>query len=270
MDRRQPLPPGSIDHVNLLAEATNERSWPRPIGIDPESQEPWLAPTKEEWRLRVVSEAAVSRRTPAGHLRPLLLFGRGDFGDVVVGSSARRGWFERFLHGQLLCLDDRRGGRRSKHLGCSCGWRSRLCFAGWRFEIHTPGEEQRGQQRAHTEKILEDRHWLIRSLANAIGICINAVDWQAVQSERIIAPYRMQRPLTRRKPAAQACRTAVLRLHTPLTRCIPGPQASRTGVTMSSNCWMGATGTAWVDEASPKRKIIGTSFLMLSLPKQTS
>jgi hypothetical protein len=111
---------------------------------------------------------------------------------------------------------------------------------------------------------------LIRSLANAIGICVNAVDWQAVQSERIIAPYRMQRPLTRRKPAAQACRTAVLRLHTPLTRCIPGPQASRTGVTMSSNCWMGATGMAWVDEASPKRKIIGTNLLMLLLPKQTS
>ena len=138
---------------------------------------------------------------------------------------------------------------------------------GWRLEIHTPGEEQRGQQRAHTEKILEDRHWLIRSLANAIGICINAVDWQAVQSERIIAPYRMQRPLTRRKPAAHACRTVVLRLHTPLTRCIPGPHASRTGMTMSSSCWMDATGMACVDEARPKKKRIGMSFLIVLLPR---
>ena len=89
-----------------------------------------------------------------------------------------------------------------------------------------------------------------------------------VQSERIIAPYRTQRPLTRRKPAAQACRTAVLRLHTPLTRCMPGPHASRTGVTMSSSCWMGATGMACVDEARPKRKTTGTSFLILLLPNK--
>src|SRR5689334_21768476 len=62
----------------------------------------------------------------------------------------------------------------------------------------------------------------------------------------------MQRPLTRREPAAQACRTVVLRLHTPLTRCIPGPHASRTGMTMSSSCWMDATGMACVDEARPQ------------------
>jgi len=68
-----------------------------------------------------------------------------------------------------------------------------------------------------------------------------------VRSERNIAPYRTQRPLTRRMPAAQAARTVVLRLHTPLTRCIPGPHASRTGVIMSSSCWMGATGMACVD-----------------------
>src|SRR5215813_7583602 len=89
-----------------------------------------------------------------------------------------------------------------------------------------------------------------------------------VRSERIIAPYRTQRPLTRRKPAAQACRTVVLRLHTPLTRCIPGPHASRTGVTMSSSCWMDATGMACVDEARPKRRTMGTSFLILLLPSK--
>src|SRR5215831_9202493 len=114
------------------------------------------APTKEEWALRVISVAA--GHTSAGHLRPLLLRGRGDLGDVA-GSCARRGWFGCSLNGQLLCLDDRRRGRRPKHLGYSCRWRASLRFAGWRFEIHTPGEEQQGQQRAHIEKILEDRHW---------------------------------------------------------------------------------------------------------------
>jgi hypothetical protein len=74
----------------------------------------------------------------------------------------------------------------------------------------------------------------------------------------------MQRPLTRRKPAAQACRTVVLRLHTPLTRCIPGPHASRTGMTMSSSCWMDPTGMACVDEARPKMKRIGTNFFIVS------
>ena len=91
-----------------------------------------------------------------------------------------------------------------------------------------------------------------------------------VQSERIVAPYRTQRPLTRRMPAAQAARTVVLRLHTPLTRCIPGPHASRTGVTMSSSCGMDATGMACVDEARPKMKRIGTSFVISLFPEKTS
>src|SRR5215813_585649 len=91
----------------------------RPIGIGTlrNRTSSWLAPTKDERRLREVGETAVRRRTPAGrHLRPLLLLGRGDFGHVA-GSSVRRSRSGIFLHGQLLCLDDRRGGGRPKRLG---------------------------------------------------------------------------------------------------------------------------------------------------------
>ena len=113
-----------------------------------------LAPTKERWALREVSEAAIRSRGPACHLGPLLLLlGSGDFGDLT-GSSFRRRGSGRSCNAQPLCLDDRRRGRRPEHLGYSCRWRASLSFAGWRFEIHTPGEEQQGQQRAHIEKVL--------------------------------------------------------------------------------------------------------------------
>src|SRR5262247_3960329 len=90
-----------------------------------------------------------------------------------------------------------------------------------------------------------------------------------VQSERIVAPYRTQRPVTRRMPAAQAARTVVLRLHTPFTRCMPGPHASRTGVTMSSSCWMDATGMACVDEATAKAKAMGISLVISRSSQKT-
>jgi hypothetical protein len=111
---------------------------------------------------------------------------------------------------------------------------------------------------------------MLRSRENAIGICVNAVDRQVGPLGTDRPPYRTQWPLTRRKPAAQACRTVVLRLHTPLTRCIPGPHASRTSVTMSSSCscWTGATGMACVEEASPKTRRSGAIAFIALLPKK--
>ena len=138
-----------------------------------------------------------------------------------------------------------------------------LSLGGSRYTLHAKSSTDKSEPTQR--KYLKIGIGLIRSLENAIGICIKAVDWQ---DRSIGTAHRTQRPLTRRKPAAQACRTVVLRLHTPLTRCIPGPHASRTGVTMSSGCWTGATGMACVEEARPKRKTKGTSFLILLLPNK--
>jgi hypothetical protein len=43
---------------------------------------------------------------------------------------------------------------------------------------------------------------------------------------------------------------------------MPGPHASRTGVTMSSGCWMDATGMACVDEATANAKAMGISLVI--------
>jgi hypothetical protein len=75
----------------------------------------------------------------------------------------------------------------------------------------------------------------------------------------------MHRPFTRRSPAAQARRTAVLRRHTPFTRCIPGPHASRTNVNISSGCAAGCCGCNGIpslEEAKAKAKAIAISLVI--------
>jgi len=50
---------------------------------------------------------------------------------------------------------------------------------------------------------------------------------------------------------------------------MPGPHASRTGVTMSSSCWMDATGMACVDEATAKAKAMGISLVISRSSQKT-
>jgi len=90
----------------------------------------------------------------------------------AADSSAFRQW-------PLLRLDDRRSGRRPKHVRRFHRWRICSNFGGWRFEIHTPSKKQQRQRRAHIKKVLKSSIGLmLRSLKNAIGVCVNTVDRQ--------------------------------------------------------------------------------------------